>query len=175
MNTIKTLVVIGVLFGLFVLARYLYFKPKYKSGIDAPNFTFVTLKGDQKSLKDLEGQYILLDFWGSWCAPCRQESPALTELYDRYAQSTFKDGSSFDIISIGIETNRDRWKKAIEKDQLDWENHYTENNRFKSEIAQLYGVREIPTKYLINPNGKIVAVNPTFQFIHDFLGKRVRS
>ena len=175
MNTIKTIVVVGVLFALFILGRYLYFKPKYKSGIDAPNFTFETLGGDKKSLKDLEGQYILLDFWGSWCAPCRKESPALTTLYETYSKSAFKDGGRFDIVSIGIETNKDRWKRAIEKDQLHWENHYTENNRFKSEIAKLYGVKEIPTKYLINPKGKIVAVNPSFEFIHDFLGKRVQS
>lgn len=175
MNFIKTIVTIGLLFGLFVLGKYIYFKPKYKTGITAPDFSFQSLDGQKKTLKDLEGQYILLDFWGSWCGPCRKESPALVEVYNKYTNATFKDATKFDIVSIGIETNIDRWKNAIKKDNLLWNNHYTEKNRFKSEIAKLFGVKEIPTKYLINPKGKIVSVNPTFDFIHDFLGKRIQS
>ena len=174
MNFIKGIAGIAILYVLFLFGKYLYFKPKYETGIDAPNFEFTALDGQKLSLKEMQGQYILLDFWGSWCGPCRVESPNLVSLKNKFSQKTFDKGSKFDIVSIAIEANEASWKKAIAKDKLNWNNHFTENNRFKSEIATLYGVKEIPTKYLINPKGKIVAVNPTFAFINDFLDKRVQ-
>lgn len=174
MNFIKGILIVAALYGLFILGKYLYFKPKYETGVTAPAFSFTSLDGKSLNLKSFEGQYVLLDFWGSWCAPCRKQSPSLVNLYDKFNGKTFKDANQFDIISVAIETNEKSWKRAIEKDNLHWSNHFTENKRFKSEIAQLYGVKEIPTKYLINPKGKIVAVNPTFEFIHDFLDKRLK-
>ena len=174
MSFLKTILGILILYGLFVLGRYIYFKPKYKTGVVAPDFSFTTLDGQKKSLRGMKDTYVLLDFWGSWCGPCRKENPELVRTYEKYADASFKNGEKFDVVSIAIETNEKSWQRAIEKDNLHWNNHFAQMNRFNSEIPKLYGVREIPTKYLINPAGNIVAVNPSFDYIHDFLDKRLQ-
>ena len=175
MNFLKIILTITAIFGLFLLGRYLYFKPKFKTGVVAPDFSFSDLDGEIKSLEGLRGNYVLLDFWGSWCPPCRIESPDLVNTYQKYSSKIFDKNAKFEIVSIAIETNSNQWKKAIEKDGLNWKNHFAEMNQFNSKIAKLYGVKEIPTKYLINPDGKIVAVNPSFDFLHDFLDNRIQS
>ncbi|MCB0659165.1 MAG: TlpA family protein disulfide reductase [Saprospiraceae bacterium] len=165
------IVVVGLVWG----AKYLYFKPKFKVGVDAPDFNFTDLEGQELQLSDFKGQYVLIDFWGSWCGPCRQQNPQIRQLYDRYHQVAFKDATGFEVISIGIETNRAQWEQAIRRDELDWSNHFTDAERFQSPIARKYGVREIPTKYLVNPDGKIVAVNPDIEFIRTFFDRRMAS
>ena len=165
---LNVLILLGVL---FIIGRYLYMKPKYIQGEVAPNFVNYLPSGDSIQLADFKGQLVLLDFWGSWCPPCRAESPALVALYHKYHDATFKDISNFEIISVGIEKNKDRWLAAIKKDKLNWPYHVSELKRLKSETARLYGVNEIPTKYLINKDGYIISVNPSFEALDKILTK----
>ena len=155
--------------------KYFYFKPKYINGELAPDFETMLITGEDFQLSDLRGNYILLDFWGSWCGPCRQENPQVVRLHDKYNKTRFKDADGFKVVSVAIETNEKRWKSAIEKDRLMWKHHIGEFERFKSEIASKYGVKESPTKYLISPDGYIVGVNQPISEIDSFLGKRVKS
>ena len=165
----KILNIILVVLVLGFIGNYFYRLPKYESGEKALDFSSTLLSGDTFSLSQLRGSYVLLDFWGSWCGPCRKENPDLVNLYNEMKDQKFKAAGSFHIVSIGIETKKDNWENAIEKDGLIWPYHIGEMDRFSGKIAKLYGVREIPTKYLINPEGVILSVNEDISQIRSYL------
>ncbi len=158
-----------VVIALFLLGRYFYFKPNYVYGEDLPHFELTLKDGTTLTTADLEGHYVLVDFWGSWCGPCRQESPDLVKLYKEYNGRSFTNATDFQILSIAIETDRKRWHSAIEKDGYEWPWHYSSLTRFKDLLADEFGVKQIPTKFLINPEGVIIAVNPSFSDIRAIL------
>jgi len=170
----KVLNVLLVLVILGFIGNYLYRLPKFDDGEKPPTFTAKLADGSDFDLADHNGKYILLDFWGSWCAPCRRENPQIVALYNEFADKSFVDASGFDIVSISIETNEKAWKKAIQKDGLKWDNHIVQLERFKSPLAQLYGVREIPTKYLLGPTGNILSVNASSKELATFLNSKKR-
>ena len=150
-------------------------KPKFINGEKIPDFTASLISGESFTLSDLRGDFVLLDFWGSWCGPCRRESPQLVQLYQTYKNQKFINGSAFQMVSIGIETNEKSWKRAIEKDELHWPYHIAEFDNFKSPIALEFGVKEIPTKYLLNPKGEIISVNPSFSELQRILEERIMT
>lgn len=168
----------NVVFILVILIGWLgyqwYKTPKYSQGEVAPNFTSITPNGEEMSLSDFKGQYILLDFWGSWCGPCRVENPSIVQLYTKYKDVKFKNASGFTVFSVGMETNKKRWIAAIKEDNLYWKNHVSEVKRLKSDVALQYKVREIPTKYLINPEGYIIGVNMDFIEMDKFLNEQMK-
>ena len=132
LNIILLILVVGF------IANYFYRLPKYESGEKALDFTSTLLSGDTFSLSQLRGSYVLLDFWGSWCGPCRKENPDLVNLYNEMKDQKFKAAGSFQIVSIGIETKKDNWENAIQKDGLIWPYHIGEMDRFSGKIAKLY-------------------------------------
>ena len=161
-----------ILLAVFV-GRYFYFQPKFDNGEDLPDFTATLLNGENIKLSDLRGKYVLVDFWGSWCGPCRAENPRLVELYKNYGQSKFKEAEGFEILSVGIEKNEKRWKKAIQRDGLFWKYHVldlTESFKFfDSKIASEFGVKQLPSKYLLDKNGVIIRVDPSIQELNTLL------
>jgi thiol-disulfide isomerase/thioredoxin len=116
----------------FLIVRYFYFKPMLVFGEDAPSFTTADINGQNISLSDYRGYYLLLDFWGSWCAPCRRENPILAMMYDKYKDRKFKSASGIKFLSVALEQDRESALKAIEKDGLVWPGHIVETQMLKS-------------------------------------------
>ena len=125
-------------------------------GNKAPEFSQESVSGKQISLNSLRGKVVLIDFWASWCGPCRQENPAVVAAYKKYHLQNFKSGIGFEILSVSLDQNKDAWIKAIEKDGLIWSNHVCDYLGWNNAVAQRYGVRGIPTNYLINGDGVII-------------------
>ncbi|WP_339611857.1 TlpA disulfide reductase family protein, partial [uncultured Planktosalinus sp.] len=123
-------------------------------GNQAPEFSGPTPEGDTLSLKEAMGKITLIDFWASWCRPCRVENPNVVRVHNQ-----FKD-KGFNIISISLDrpNQRAQWLKAIEDDKMDWY-HISNLNYWDDPIAREYGVRSIPATFIIDENGKIVAKN----------------
>ena len=170
--------IFNILIGLAIIGFIgykVYQMPKFSDGEVAPKFQAQLMDGSTFTLSDLEGSYVLLDFWGSWCGPCRVENPELVKLHKRFNGKSYTDASGFEIVSVAIETKEARWKSAIEKDGLNWPHHIVQLDRFKSPIARVYGVREIPTKYLLDTKGEILMVNPSFEKLTEFFAERQKT
>ncbi|MCW3788814.1 TlpA disulfide reductase family protein [Plebeiibacterium sediminum] len=121
-------------------------------GKEAPEFTQNDAEGNPVALSSFKGKYLLVDFWASWCGPCRGENPNVVKLYADY-----KD-KGFDILGISLDQKKDAWLKAIEEDQLAW-NHVSDLKGWGNEVAKLYGVSSIPHTILLDKEGKIIAKN----------------
>lgn len=168
----------NILLVLFVLGylgyKYIYQAPKYSDGETLPNIEATLLNGEAFELKQLRGNYVLVDFWGSWCAPCRADNPNIVKLYDEFNGKSFTDASGFELVSVAIETKKERSISAIEKDGLRWKYHIVLLDRFKSEIAKAFGVREIPTKYLLSPLGEVLSVNSSYENLRNTLNSKLK-
>ncbi len=127
-------------------------KKRAELGVLAPDFSQNDENGNPVKLSDYRGEYVLLDFWASWCAPCRAENPNLVKAYEKY------NNKGFNILAVSLDTKKEAWLKAIEEENLPW-THTSELKGFKDEIATLYDVQAIPKNYLIDPSGKIIATN----------------
>lgn len=128
-------------------------------GQKAPELTFNNPEGKEIKLSSLKGKVVLIDFWASWCGPCRKENPEVVKVYNTYKDKTFKNGKGFTVYGVSLDKNADAWTKAIEKDKLVWENHVSDLKGWSAEGAQIYGVSAIPTNYLIDGDGVIIAKN----------------
>ncbi len=169
------LIFLGVTIVAFVIFRFgknLYLKPKNITGAKLIEIEGQLPDGSPFTLSGLKGRYVLLDFWGSWCGPCRKSNPELVALYDQYHDQQFKGADGFDIVSIGLENSASRWQQAIERDGLHWPYHLMESSSFDSPITTAYNVKQIPTKFLIDPEGIILAVDPSFKEITRLLTER---
>ena len=108
--------------------------------------------GKVVSLKESLGKATLIDFWASWCGPCRQENPNVVALYNAF------HSKGLNIISVSLDENAEEWKKAIAKDKLSWI-HVSNLKKMKDSIALQYGVTQIPTTFLLDAKGKVIAVD----------------
>ncbi len=115
--------------------------------------------GNKIALSSLQGKLVLVDFWASWCTPCRKENPVLVSVYEKYKDTEFVNGKGFTIYSVSLDRSKEAWLKAIEEDQLSWPIQVCDMLGAKTEPAIVYGVQSIPSNFLLDRNGVIIGVN----------------
>jgi len=147
-------------------------KEKYQNikklaiGSVAADFSLPDVDGKLIQLSSFRGKYVFLDFWASWCQPCRVENPELVKVYDKFK------GDHFEILGVSFDKKRENWLKAIEKDGLEWK-HVSDLKYFDSEMIQLYNIVNVPTTILLDPEGKIIAKNIHSGELEEILEERL--
>ena len=164
MKTLRLTLLI-LLFSNFLIAQDL----GTKIGDKAIDLSYNNPNGEKMSLSKIKDKLVLIDFWASWCGPCRRENPNLVDAYRKYHKTNFKDGTGFEIYSLSLDKNEDAWVKAINQDQLFWEYHVSDLGGWQSEGSNKYNIRSIPSNVLINGKGIIIAKNLKGPALHRFL------
>lgn len=122
-------------------------------GKPAPDFSLPSPGGKQISLSKLKGKVVLLDFWASWCRPCRMANPEVVDLYNKMK------AKGFTVMSVSLDKDKAAWEQAINQDGLVWENHVSELKFWNGQVNTMYGVNSIPQTFLLDKTGKVVAAN----------------
>ena len=170
-------VIFGALLLVIAFLAYDFFlkPPSFKRGAPVPAFNANLINGESFSINSLEGNYVLIDFWGSWCAPCRKEMPMMKDLYSTYHDREYKNAENFHIVSIALEKSDALTRRIIEKENLNWDYHIIDVSRIvmMSKLAQKFDVKELPTKFFVSPAGEIIGTNLSFQEISEILDKQL--
>lgn len=134
------------------ITKYIELNKEPKIGEQFADFESEDQNGKLKRLSELKGKAILLEFWASWCGPCRQENPNLVKTYEKY------NPKGFQIFAVSLDEDKESWLKAIEKDSLNWE-HVSDLKGQRNEASLIYGINGIPDNFLIAENGEIIGRN----------------
>ncbi len=137
-------------------------------GTVAPNFSQTNEEGKTVSLSDFRGKYVLIDFWASWCGPCRIENPNIVASYHQ-----FKD-KNFTVLGISLDNDKTKWLEAIKSDGLEWK-HVSDLKGWENAVARQYGVTSIPFSLILDPDGKVIAKNLRGEDLKAFLQELLRA
>ncbi len=146
--------------GLVILLTFTFSFKKEEKPKKAPQIELAGPDGKIIKLSSLRGKMVLIDFWASWCGPCRGENPNVVEAYLEYKDAKFKNGKGFEVYSVSLDRTNAPWVQAIEKDKLIWTSHVIDA---KGEVSKLYAVKSIPSAFLIDGKGNIVAQGPSLR------------
>lgn len=145
------------------------------NGAVAPELAMYDVHGNLLSSKEIlaEKKIILIDFWASWCKPCRQTNPELVKLYEKYKDADFGTAQGFTIISVSLDTDKTAWLNAIEQDNLIWPHHVCDFKGFASPAPVVFQFEKIPTTYLISEREIIIGKDQTIKWMDYELSRRV--
>jgi len=128
-------------------------------GNKAPELIGKSPNGETVKLSDTKGKVVLLDFWAGWCGPCRRENPNVVKAYNKYKDKKFQNGDGFAVFNVSLDRTADQWKGAIKQDKLDWPYHISDLKGWQSKLGAVYGIRSIPSNFLLDENGIIIGKN----------------
>ncbi|MAJ06761.1 MAG: hypothetical protein CL827_07890 [Crocinitomicaceae bacterium] len=173
-DQLKYRIIISISFTILIIVIYIFYFNSPRSGNKAPIFSVKLIDQSDYSLLDSRGNYILLDFWGSWCSRCLSEIPELIKIKNKFKSSYFDQKSKLDVLTIAFEKKGDNWKKVAEKFNFDWKLQAVQFHNFilNSPLSNQYGVTEIPSKFLIDPNGLIILSNTSYSEIEKYLDSK---
>ena len=152
MKSLLVLIIVGI-FG------YSFISVSEKLENPAPEISLQNPEGEIIKLSSLKGNIVLIDFWASWCKPCRKRHPELKGVYNKFKDTKFKNASKFEIYSVSLDRNKEQWKKAKLDDKLEWQNHVSELKGWKSDVVKAYNFNSIPNNVLLNEKGEIIGKN----------------
>ena len=151
------------------------FGQELKVGDKAPDIVQNLVTGEEFHLSELKGKMVLIDFWASWCKPCRHENPNIVKVYKEYKDESFKNGEGFTVLSVSLDFKKEMWEKAIQTDKLEWTYHISDLKGWKNSAAVNYNVKSIPQSYLIDGDGIIVGMNLRAEDLDKLLRKQLKK
>lgn len=167
--------IIAVIAGILIFQVFIRLSGG-SEGEKAPDFSSTLIDGTDFQLSDLQGNYVVLDFWGSWCRPCLVENPHLVALHEKYKDQSFVDAEGFKVVTVALEKTENSWQRMAERFGFSWKHQIVEDASFvvMSSIANEYGVTNIPAKFLIGPDGTLLMSNQPFSDIDKHLQSKVQ-
>ena len=159
-NQLKYFVILFISFSITSTAQI-------KIGNTMPLITLKNNTNNEVDITSFKGKYVLVDFWASWCAPCREENPNIVKQFERFK------GKNFSVLGISLDDDRASWLQAIKDDQLNW-SHLSELKKWDGKVSILYKIEGIPASFLLDPKGKIIAKNLRGAELELFLEKTLK-
>ncbi len=161
---ILTLIIVPIVFAFAGVENNKFEEERHVNapavGDFAPEITMTTTDGKTTyRLSELRGKLVLVNFWASMVAQCRFENPNIVNAYKRFKDQKFKNGNGFEVFSVSLDTDMDKWQNAINRDRLIWKYHVSDLKGYKSSAAHDYGVKAMPYNFLIDGEGQVIAVN----------------
>jgi thiol-disulfide isomerase/thioredoxin len=147
---------------------YFEFASSVNGTVSAPEIALPNAAGQQMKLSDLKGKVVLIDFWASWCGPCRAENPNVVKMYRKFKNK------GFTVFSVSLDEEPIKWREAIAKDQLEWNTHVSDLKGWKSSVVATFGIEAIPFTVLVNQEGKIIGKNLRGEKLEEALTKLLR-
>lgn len=170
LTTLKSIILLS---SLFFLAQCQSGSDKLINGEIAPAIELPDAEGNEVTLEDYQGKIVLVDFWASWCKPCREKHPKMVELYNKYKTKNYENADGFEILSVSLDVDKDKWLDAIQKDKLTWEGHISELKGWQTKAARDYQLEAIPASYLLDHKGMIIGVDLRLRDVERILKMRL--